>query len=159
MAWLEIDVEALGANLASLTALAHGAPAYPVVKADAYGHGAVPVASALEEAGAAGYGVATIDEAVQLREAGITAPILVLYPIPPECAGEAARLDIAVTAGDATLLDELIAALPIGSAPLAIHLEIETGLGRGGGPPGAGGGAASPLPRPPGACLARASRR
>ena len=132
MAWLEIDIDALGANLVSLTALAGGVPAYPVVKADAYGHGAVPVASALAAAGATGFCVATFDEAVQLRDAGIDAPVLVLYPIPPECGAVAARRDIAVTASDATLLAELIAALPRGSAPLAIHLEIETGLGRGG---------------------------
>lgn len=107
-------------------------PAFPVVKADAYGHGAVPVARALAEAGAAGFCVATHDEAVQLREAGIDVPILVLYPIPPECAAEAAALDIAVTVGDATLLEELIAVTSPASPDLAVHLEVETGLGRGG---------------------------
>lgn len=101
------------------------------MKADAYGHGAIPVASALSEAGATGFCVATHDEAVQLRQAGIREAILVLYPSPPECAPEAAALGIAVTVGDATLLDELIAAVA-GAPPLAVHLEIETGLGRGG---------------------------
>jgi alanine racemase len=130
-AWLEIDLDALRANFRSLTALAGGVPAYPVVKADAYGHGAIPVAIALSDAGATGFCVATHDEAVQLRQGGIGEAILVLYPIPPECAPEAAALGVAVTVGDATLLDELIDAVP-GSTPLAVHLEIETGLGRGG---------------------------
>jgi alanine racemase len=56
----------------------------------------------------------------------------VLYPSPPECAIEAATLDIAVTVGDPTLLDELIEAAATSAVPLAVHLEIETGLGRGG---------------------------
>ena len=56
----------------------------PVVKADAYGHGAVPVALALEAAGADGLSVATLDEAFELREAGVTLPLLVIYPIPPD---------------------------------------------------------------------------
>jgi alanine racemase len=129
-------------------ALAGGVPAYAVVKADAYGHGAVPVAMALAAAGATGFCVATHDEAVQLRQAGIAEPILVLYPIPPEVAPEAAALDIAVTVGDATPLDELIAttsatAGPGGSPLLAVHLEIETGLGRGGFLPAAAAEAAA----------------
>ena len=62
--------------------MAPGVPVRPVVKADAYGHGAVPVAAALEEAGADGLCVATIDEAMELRDGGIGLPILVLYPPP-----------------------------------------------------------------------------
>ena len=109
-------------------------PVHPVVKADAYGHGVLPVARALAAAGADGFCVATFDEAVELRAAGIDAPILVLFPIPPDLAGEARRLRIAVTAGD----DELLAAIlgAAGSASdagrLELQLEVETGLGRGG---------------------------
>jgi alanine racemase len=107
-----------------------------VVKADAYGHGAVPVAETLEAAGADGFSVATFDEAVELRTAGITAPILVLYPVPAEYAMEAARLGVALTVGDEELLrrlvDELTARDREASPPLVIHLEVETGLGRGG---------------------------
>ena len=55
----------------------------PVVKADAYGHGAVPIARALAAAGADGLSVATVDEAFELREGGIELPLLVLYPVPP----------------------------------------------------------------------------
>jgi len=134
MAWLEIDIDALELNLAALTDLAGGALVYPVVKADAYGHGAVPVARALEAAGATGFCVATFDEALQLRTAGIRAAILVLYPIPAAWSAEAARLGIAVTVGDAALLDALIVATEAWApdASLDVHLEVETGLGRGG---------------------------
>jgi alanine racemase len=136
-AWAEIDLEALAGNLAVLRHLAgSGTPVYPVVKADAYGHGAIPVARALEAAGADGFCVATYDEAAALRQAGIARAILVLYPIPPLLAAEAAANSIAVTAGDATLLAALLEVAGGGAGrggpPLDIHLEVETGLGRGG---------------------------
>lgn len=133
-AWLEIDLEALVANFASLARLAAGAPAYPVVKANAYGHGAVPVARALEAAGAPGFCVATYDEAVELRLGGIRGSILVLYPIPADQVRDAARRGIAVTASDRELLEALVAAADAHPARrrLAVHLEVETGLGRGG---------------------------
>ncbi|MEA2578317.1 MAG: alanine racemase, partial [Chloroflexota bacterium] len=97
-AWLQIDLDALRANLAALRALAgDGVPVYPVVKADAYGHGAVPVALALEAAGADGVCVAAMDEALALRAGGVRAPIRVLYPSPPSFAGQAAREGIAIS--------------------------------------------------------------
>jgi alanine racemase len=134
-AWLEIDLDALAANLRLLGRLAGtGVPLRPVVKADAYGHGAVPIARALEDAGADGFCVAAIDEALELRAGGVERPILVLYPVPAAWAAEASRNRIAVTAGDPVLLSETLAAaatLPTGM-PLHVELEIETGLGRGG---------------------------
>jgi alanine racemase len=109
-------------------------PIRPVVKADAYGHGAVPIARALEGVGADGFCVAAIDEAFELRAGGVERPILVLYPVPAAWAIEAARSRIAVTAGDPALLDELLPAAAgcPPSLPLDVELEIETGLGRGG---------------------------
>jgi alanine racemase len=105
-----------------------------VVKADAYGHGAVPVARALEAAGANGFCVATLDEALQLRDGGIQAPILVLYPIPAQLATLAAANRVAVTASGRELLDALLAALRESPPPepLRVHVEVDTGLGRGG---------------------------
>jgi alanine racemase len=133
-AWLEIDLDALRHNLDVLRRLAGpGVPILPVVKADAYGHGAVDVARALEGAGVAGLCVATYDEAVQLREAGILVRILVLYPIPTAWLADAAIQGIAVAAGDALLLDALVgAAHAMPAAGLEVELEVETGLGRGG---------------------------
>ena len=133
-AWLEIDLDALIANLRLLGRLAGpGVPLRPVVKADAYGHGALPVARALEAAGADGFCVATMDEALELREGGVERPILVLYPVPVAWVAEAARRRISVTASDPVLLDELLAAASrAAGAPLDVELEVETGLGRGG---------------------------
>ena len=74
-AWLELDLDALRGNLALIRELAGpGVPVRPVVKADAYGHGAVPVARALEAAGADGFCVAAVDEALELRDGGRHAP-------------------------------------------------------------------------------------
>ena len=134
-AWAEIDLDALAGNLAVLRELAGpGTPVHPVVKADAYGHGAIPVALALQDAGADGFCVATLDEALALRAAGIERPILVLYPIPAGLAGAAAAARIAVTGGDDDMLDALLSGLRDAgpAAPLDVHLEVETGLGRGG---------------------------
>jgi len=136
-AWLEIDLGALLANLELLRAAAGpGVPIRPVVKADAYGHGAVPVARTLSGAGIDGFCVAAFDEAMALRAAGIEVPLLVMYPVPPEWAPEAARSGITVTAGDPDLLDGLLAAHAAATDPrvpsLRVELEVETGLGRGG---------------------------
>ena len=76
--WAEVDLGAVRANVRALRE--HCAPArlLAVVKADGYGHGAVPVAEAALEAGAMGLGVALVEEGIELRSAGIDAPILVL---------------------------------------------------------------------------------
>ncbi|MEO8468331.1 MAG: alanine racemase [Chloroflexota bacterium] len=134
-AWIEIDLGAIRRNLAIVRSVAGpDVPVHPVVKADAYGHGALPVARELAAAGADGLCVATIDEAVALRDGGVRAPILVLYPIPVSWVPVAARRGIAVAAGDPALLAASLAVMATGSGrrPLRIHLEAETGLGRGG---------------------------
>jgi alanine racemase len=118
----------------------------PVVKADAYGHGAVGASRALEAAGADGFCVAAYDEAIELRRAGIRRRILVLYPPDPALAPDAARRRVTLSVGDPELLRRTLAALegaararapraraPRARAPrLAMELEVETGLGRGG---------------------------
>jgi len=134
-AWIEIDTAALAANLAVIRTMAGaGIAILPVVKADAYGHGMVPVARALAAAGADGLCVATLDEAIVLRDSGIAAPILVLYPIPPSGAVDAVERGIGLAGGTATALDELLATVTAAGVAdrLAVELEVETGLGRGG---------------------------
>ena len=105
-----------------------------MVKGDAYGHGAAPVARALEAAGADGLCVAAIDEALALRAAGINLPILVLYPVPPAFAGAAREASIAISAGSQESLGDLlrVAGSETSGRPLDLHLDIETGLGRNG---------------------------
>jgi alanine racemase len=116
-----------------------GIAALPVIKADGYGHGMLPVGRILAAAGADGLSVATLDEAVALRDGGIESPILVLYPIPPTAVEEAGRRSVTVVAGEpgvvATLLGVAASAGVIRG--LEIELEIETGLGRGGAAPDA----------------------
>jgi alanine racemase len=144
LAWLELDLDALVGNLAALRRLAGGVPVHPVVKADAYGHGAVPIAHALVDAGVEGLCVATMDEAIDLRDAGIDVPLRVLYAIPAALIPDAIARQITVAAGDRETLDEMLAAASGGmvegstAAPrLRIEIEVETGLGRGGvGPAG-----------------------
>ena len=133
-AWLELDLDALAGNLATIRRLAgSGTAIHPVVKADAYGHGAVPIARALAAAGIDGFCVAAVDEAFELRRGGITAPVRVLYPVPAAHVPEAARQGIIVAAGDlADLAATLSAADGISGDPLALELEVDTGLGRGG---------------------------
>ncbi|HEX7491592.1 MAG TPA: alanine racemase [Candidatus Limnocylindrales bacterium] len=144
-AWLEIDLDALVANVRLMRdLLPPGVRVEPVIKADAYGHGAVAVARALVADGIQSVGVATYDEALELRQGGIEVPIVILFPIPAGLAPSALRHCMAITVGDQMLLSRTLAALEAaptavsgganGSTPsrLAIHLEVETGLGRGG---------------------------
>jgi alanine racemase len=115
-----------------------GSAVMPVVKADAYGHGMVPVARILAEAGADALCVATLDEAVVLREAGLATEILMLYPIPAGDVEVAARHGLTIAGGapgpTRALLDAATAAGVAGA--LRVELEVETGLGRGGAMPG-----------------------
>ena len=153
-AWLEIDLDALESNLATIRVLAgRGARVAPVLKADAYGHGLEACARALQRAGAAMMCVATLDEALVVRRAGVRVPILVLFPIPPDAVREAAesRLELVVTDADGAgeLLAAWASAGPDG-AKLRIHLEIETGLERGGVPEDAAADTAQALAGAPG---------
>ncbi|MDP9483921.1 MAG: alanine racemase [Chloroflexota bacterium] len=163
-AWLEIDLDRLRANLAAFrAAVPAGVRIEPVVKADGYGHGAVEVTRALEAAGADGFSVAAFDEAVELRDAGIRAPILCLYAIPPAVIPAAMRLGVAVAASGEDLLDRMVVAAGLawqggaGGRPrraLAIHLDVETGLGRAGLEPDRVAAAARRLRSSPGVRLA-----
>ena len=98
-----------------------------VVKADAYGHGARVVGPLLENAGADWFGVATVEEGVALRAAGVGKPILVLYGIWPQQASDAVVHDLSVAVADAEMLPALISAAPAG---LKVHLEVDTGMTR-----------------------------
>jgi alanine racemase len=99
-----------------------------VVKADAYGHGALRVARAALAAGAENLGVLTVDEARSLRRDGIKAPIQLLSPILPEAAREAIRLALVPTVDDLQQASALGSAA--GSRGLAVHVDLDFGLGR-----------------------------
>ncbi len=101
-----------------------------VVKADGYGHGAVPVARTALAAGAGSLAVATAREADELRRAGIDAPILVLGAISDEELPLAIAADAALTVWDRRFVDRLNAAAIAGGREVSVHVKLDTGLGR-----------------------------
>lgn len=122
----EIDLEAIGANVDRLVALG-GVPVWAVIKADAYGHGAVPVAKALAgRPGVRGLAVSLVEEGVELREAGISAPILVMGP---SLAGGYRELAARQLTPMVSQLGDLEALAAVDEPP-PIHLKIDTGMGR-----------------------------
>jgi len=133
--WAEIDLDALAHNVRILKSQAKGAALLAVVKANAYGHGAVAMARAAVAAGADRLGVICVDEGEQLRRAGITAPILVMGHTPAE---EARRLvDLSLT--PSVVSREVALALARVASErgieVAVHLKVDTGLNRYGLPP------------------------
>jgi len=125
----QIDGGALRRNLAALRAcLRPEVQLLAVVKADAYGHGAGPVASLFEHAGADAFGVATVEEGVELRAAGIRRPILILAGARAAQIDEVSAHDLSVAVVDRAMLADLRAALR--GRSLAIHVKIDTGMGR-----------------------------
>jgi alanine racemase len=120
-AWLEVSLAALLANAQAVLERVRGARLLPMVKADAYGLGAVPVARALETLDPWGYGVATVAEGALLRAAGITRPILVFTPASADQLAAYRHHDLRA------VLDrpEVITAWD-----WPFHLEIDTGMGR-----------------------------
>ena len=103
-----------------------------VVKADAYGHGLIPVSKALEEAGADWFGTALLEEAINLRKAGILKPIISWLTPLGEDFKSAIELDIDLGIPSIDLLNEVIKAASLTGKAARIHLEIDTGMSRGG---------------------------
>ena len=128
----EIDLGAIRHNVAALRAAVAPADLCAVVKADAYGHGDVPVAEAALEAGATWLAVALVEEGVRLREAGIEAPVLVLSEPPPLDAAELLSWGLTPTAYHLEFLHALDQAA---AEPVAVHVKVDTGMHRVGAPP------------------------
>ena len=125
-AWVEVDVDALVDNARTVAKIA-GTRLLPVVKANAYGVGAVLVCKALEPLDPWGYGVATIEEGAELRAAGITRPILVFMPARAQFFDDYDREQLTPALGDAGSILEWTTR---GDRPF--HVEIDTGMGRSG---------------------------
>ena len=155
--WLEIDEAALANNVSVFRELVGpGVDLNAVVKADAYGHGLVPVGRIFEQAGVDRLCVASLDEALALRAAGITIPVLVLFSIPPAMVPDAARNGIEVTASDVRTVHDSLEVWKARASgdELVVHLEIETGLTRGGVMPRHAAGAIRHLVGTPGVRVA-----
>jgi alanine racemase len=124
--WVEVDLDAIRHNVRQIAALVSPAQFCAVVKADAYGHGDVPVAGAALEAGASWLAVATVTEALRLREADIEAPILLLSEATPADVPTIVAHDLTPTVYTHAFLDELAAA----TGPLRVHIKLDTGMHR-----------------------------
>lgn len=127
--WAEINLTAIKWNIKKAKErLAEHIEFFAVVKANAYGHGLIPVAKAALQAGATRLAVAFLDEALALRDAHITAPILVLGASRPETAYIAAKHDIALTVFSPEWVEN--ATKSLGEDILKIHIKCDTGMGR-----------------------------
>ncbi|HYN88980.1 MAG TPA: alanine racemase [Ardenticatenaceae bacterium] len=130
--WLEVSLDAIRHNVRLLCSLlAPGVELAAVVKANAYGHGALPVARAALRAGASRLAVARPDEGLALREGGIEAPVWVLGYVPPAAARSCVEAGLTVTVAHQDQAEALAgAARALGREPLAVHLKVDTGLSR-----------------------------
>jgi alanine racemase len=126
----EVHLDALEANLASIRARVEGRPILGVVKADAYGHGAVVVAQSLQAAGIDRFAVALLEEALELRRAGITVPILVMGAVEPPQMERLMRDEITPALFREDQLDALDAEAARFGRTQPVHLKVDTGMGR-----------------------------
>lgn len=127
---VEVDLGAVRDNVRTLVELAAPAAVLAVVKADGYGHGAVPIAHAALEAGATRLGVAIVQEGVRLREAGIEAPILLLSEPPRQAAVAVVAHGLTATVYTRAGIESLGAAAAAAGRPVPVHLKVDTGMHR-----------------------------
>ncbi len=127
----EINLANLRHNLRVMQRASGGAAVWGVLKADGYGHGAKAVARTLERAGASGICVALLEEAIELREAGIRVPILVMGGYYGRAWGEILRHDLTPVVFDVAQIEALADEVRYsGSEPLPLHVKIDTGMSR-----------------------------
>ena len=131
LSWIEIDVEAVRHNFRLFRSLVPATTAlFAVVKADAYGHGAIPVAQALTQEGADILCVARVEEALELRAAGIETPILVFAPPFAPQAMAAAGKNISLTIASVEHLAAVSQAVAATGADIPVHIKVDVGMGR-----------------------------
>lgn len=140
-----IDLDAIAGNVAAVRRRAGPAQVIAVVKANAYGHGAVMVGRAALDAGAGMLAVATVDEGVELRESGITAPVLVMSAAGPHEVRDAFDAGLTLTLADAGQVGPAAAAARGVGRVGEVHLKVETGMNRYGAPVDAAVGVAATI--------------
>jgi alanine racemase len=124
----EIDLEAIAHNLSVVRSFAAPARVLAVVKADAYGHGVVPVALRLEDEGVDGFGVALAEEGLELREAGVRASILVLNGVYGRAHADVLEAGLTPVVYDLGQVEAFDTA--VSDRPYRVHLKIDTGMAR-----------------------------
>ncbi|BCA86557.1 alanine racemase [Enterococcus saigonensis] len=128
-----INLSAIAQNIKNvLQQLPKGTNLFAVVKADGYGHGAVAVANAAIKGGATGFCVATIDEGIELRESGITQPILILGVVDIAYLHLLSEYDLSFPVATLAWLEKAALVLQAEQLPhpLKVHLKVDTGMGR-----------------------------
>ena len=129
--WAEIDLDALKQNYKNIRSLVTpGAKIMAVVKADAYGHGAVQISRKLEELGADYLAVSSLDEARELRHGGIQMPILILGHTPPDMVPQLIQYNITQTVSAKAKAEEYHAAAAACGGTLKVHIKVDTGMSR-----------------------------
>lgn len=126
-----VDLAAITANVAAFVEFVDGVIVCPAIKADGYGHGDVPVAEAVLAGGAGRVAVATVDEGIRLREAGISVPVMVFSESSVSAVAALIQWQLTPTIYQSDFLDALVAAQP---EFLAVHVKVDTGMHRAGAP-------------------------
>lgn len=136
-AWVEVDLDAMKWNIERIRSrIAPECRILLVVKADAYGHGAVRISRFAEECGVHMLGVATLDEGRELRKSGIGLPILILSPVLEEELDEVLDNDLAAAVSTVDFAEAASRAALRKGRPCPVHIEVDTGMGRAGLPHG-----------------------
>lgn len=138
--WVEVDLDRIAENTRTIRDLIDGRRLMAVVKGDAYGHGAVEVARTVLANGATDLGVTTIHEALELRAAGISAPVLVFNGVLPEDAATAVAADLTCNVFSPAAAAALSAAAVRAGTRARVHIEVDTGMSRYGVPASAAPG-------------------
>lgn len=128
--WVEVDLGAIRDNLYQVQQLVAPAGVLAVVKANAYGHGLIPVAKCLAQQGATGLAVSSVGEAVSLRGAGLTLPVLVLTPPLPDEGPAVIEHQLETCLSDETEAHRLNEAATSRQCTVRVHLKLNCGMGR-----------------------------
>lgn len=129
MSTLTVDLEQFERNLKILAEVS-GGPIMPIVKANAYGHGIIPISRRCEQTGVAFLGVARLEEANAIRQAGISSRILIMGVLPPGSMAETQRIDADVAVWRPDQVEEADAAGGAASKPVRVHIKLDVGMGR-----------------------------
>jgi alanine racemase len=131
--WIEVDLDHFTSNWQEMRRLvAPDVAILQVVKADAYGHGAIEISNIALKNGAAMLGVANADEGAQLRVSGITAPVVILSPSPNLEIGQIIKYNLTPSVSELGFARELQKNCKKANIRIPIHIEVDTGMGRGG---------------------------
>ncbi len=129
--WAEVDLDAVAFNARQTQRLVgEQVKLFAVIKADAYGHGLLPVVKTLVSAGVSDFCVASMDEGIVLREAGIDAPVLVLSATLPEESGAIVEHNLTPTVSSLDVAESLNCAAERADKTLNVHVKVDTGMGR-----------------------------